>query len=144
MGVIATGMPLSPVQWAGNMMKEKSPPEFIPEWRKVTFPSGKAFSYPTLEKANNARIMARAWGNWIKLPDNQGRPWTSVGWSGFARYLGIAKDRKGINPQTGRPFKGGLSANAGEPFYQHCARGTLPKDPTARQKLYDLAGYPWK
>ncbi len=124
----------------------------VPDWCEVEFPTGKRFTYLTLEKANNARIMARAWDNWRKalvfekswLGTGQIPKFRETGWSAFARHLGIAKDRKQISPRTGRPLRGGMSSNAGEPFYQHCARGTLPKDPKVRQTLYDLAGYPWK
>lgn len=135
----------SPVNNMG-LVDTNPPPEYVPEWRRVTFPTGKMFTYPTLEKANNARILSRAWDNWRakEALRNVGLDSRKLGWSAFARHLGIAKPTGPVRNKEGKVRQRGLGDNAGKPFFQHCNRGTLPKDPTVRQKLYDLAGYPWK
>lgn len=119
-------------------------PTWMPGWRKVDFPGGKRFEYPTLEKANNARILARAFENWRlqELDSNGALPLRALGWSAFARHLGIA--RASGTRLDGQPRKGGLSANAGEPFYQLCRNGRLPKDPKVLDLIYKLARYPWE
>lgn len=92
-------------------------------WNAVTLPNGNVWTYPTLEKANNARILARAWFNLIKS-----NPGKKITWVHVARELGIA--RKGRGP--------------GMTYYSMFFAGRLPTNPTVRDKLFNLAGYPWE
>ena len=106
---------------------------YVPDWNIVNYPNGRQVIYPTLEKANNGRILARAWANFYKQHADLG--YKKRGWSDIARYLGVAKkppyNKRGID-------------YAGTGFYRLVCNGSLPKDETAKQKLFDLAGYPWE
>jgi len=104
-----------------------------PSWRRVTFPTGWAKTYKTLERANTGRIIARAWFNWRE--EHKHLPLHATGWAGFARALGIDKKP---------PYNKGDMDGAGTPLYYLCNRGVLPVDTAATEKIFKLAGYPWE
>lgn len=103
--------------------------ENIPAWRIVKFPAVKGrdereWTYPSLEKANNARILARAWFN------HEAALGKTVGWVEMAKAIGLPLRKRG--------------KHSGMPFYTLVVHGRLPADDQIRDRLFKLAGYPWK
>src|SRR3954462_10882790 len=96
----------------------------IPAWRIVKFPSNgieeRQKTYSSLEKANNARILARAWFNYEA---QQGR---KVGWLGMAQALGLPTEKKS------KKRKGARGSGA---FVHLVQNGRLPKDQQIRDRL---------
>ena len=105
----------------------------VPDWNVVNFPNGRRVIYPTLAKANNGRILARAWSNLYAMHDEWGKKKPT--WTDIANYVGVAK--KPPYRITGIDY-------AGSGYYQLVINGSLPKDETKKQAIFDLAGYPWE
>ena len=106
---------------------------YVPDWNVVKFPNGRVVIYLTTQKALNGRILARAWFNFYEQHKELG--FKKKGWSDIARYLGVEKKP---------PYRTNGIDYAGTGFYRLVCNGALPKDEKAKQKLFDLAGYPWK
>ena len=102
--------------------------KYVPDWRKVTFPNGRTYVYKSLEKANNARILAKAWENFRKQ-NPSAKTWTHI-----AKATGT--DKKPPYSKTRVDY-------AGTGYYVLVVNGKLPKDEESKQKIFDLAGYPW-
>lgn len=105
----------------------------VPDWCVVQFPGNRIHCYPNLERANNARIWARAFFNLRGLGP------LVVGvrgpeWSALAKHIGLVKPP---------PYKG-ISSHSGSFVYNHVRSGRLPEDETIKAKLFKLAGYPWQ
>lgn len=108
--------------------------QVIPAWRVVQFPAStsegnrttvqRERTYGSLEKANNARIVARAWFNAEK---EAGKP---LGWAAMSKLLGLKSTKS--------------KKHTGMPFYSLLYHGKLPADDEIRDRLFRLAGYPWK
>jgi len=110
----------------------------VPAWRIVLFPNGQTFKYDSLEAAQNARIIARAWAKVREKPKPNGRP---VGWSDFARHLNYTTNPRITN--KGDPRSQGLSASVSNKIYGHVQRGTLPDEEHVKRRLIQLSGFPW-
>jgi hypothetical protein len=162
----------------------------VPDWCAVEFPisnsaakknfkwcgmGGKRiYWYNDLERANNARIWARALYN---ARPTAGR----TGWAHLAKAIGLlpkqtlkqknraddhkewAKSAAEIaydQAHMAKRFLGKteeqiekmllhdgwrcMRPTPGDLVYRHCVQGKLPKDPVVKQKLFDIAGYPWE
>ena len=105
----------------------------VPDWNVVSFPNGRVMTYPTLAKANNGRILARAWSNLYAMHKEWGKKKPS--WTDIANYVGVAK--KPPYRKTGIDY-------AGSGYYRLVVNGSLPKDAIKKQAIFDLAGYPWE
>src|SRR6478735_2999411 len=103
------------------------PDEYVPAWRIVNidihYSSGyktlAVFVYPTLEQANNGRILARAFSNFSELCFVKKE---KVSWAAFARHLNYIH-----TPKHGRRRES-LGDAVSAKIYGHFSRGTLPKD----------------
>jgi len=111
-----------------------------PDWLWVKFPNNHTYRYLTLETANVGRIYARAWFNWAENLNPAVKPKTKTQWAAFARVLGMTQSPL---KKDGSKRASGTGAAVGNPLYNHAMLGKLPKDPVIKQKLFDLAGYPW-
>lgn len=121
-----------------------------PAWRRVVFwrhignerLQVALFIYETLEQANNGRIIARAFANYSKELKSFYGPTGSVrhpiaSWAGFARRIDY------IHTPKGGRRDGSIGNAVSNKIYRHIQNGTLPKDEDAKQRIFDLAGYPW-